>query len=163
MGTAPEPLRVWQAVVPAGWIDYNGHLTEGYYGVAFGAASDEVLIHLGFDKAYREQHGTFYTVEAHIRFLLEVHEGSQISTDSYILGADQKRFHMHHDLLVDDDPTPVATQEAMLLHVAHAAAGDTPRAAPMVEPVLGNALALAERHATFPLPDHVGRGVRILR
>ena len=118
---------------------------------------------LGFDEAYREQHGTFYTVETHIRFLLEVHEGFQISTDSYILGADQKRFHMHHDLLVDDDPTPVATQEAMLLHVAHAAAGDTPRAAPMVEPVLGNALALAERHATFPLPDHVGRGVRILR
>ena len=48
MAVNPEPLRVWSTVVPPEWIDYNGHLTEGYYGVAFGQVSDEVLVRLGF-------------------------------------------------------------------------------------------------------------------
>ena len=76
MAASPQPLRTWHTVVPPAWIDYNGHLNEGYYGVAFGDASDALLDHLGFDGEYRENHGTFYTVETRIRFLREVHEGS---------------------------------------------------------------------------------------
>ena len=48
MPKAPEALQIWRRVVPTEWIDYNGHLTEGYYGVAFADASDELLIYLGF-------------------------------------------------------------------------------------------------------------------
>ena len=62
MAVSPEPLRVWSTVVPPEWIDYNGHLTEGYYGVAFGQASDEVLVNLGFGPGYLEEHGSFYKI-----------------------------------------------------------------------------------------------------
>ena len=31
MAASPQPLRIWHTVVPPAWIDYNGHLTEGYY------------------------------------------------------------------------------------------------------------------------------------
>ena len=48
-----------------------------------------------------------------------------------------------------------------MLHVTRGPEG--PRVAPMVEPVLGNALTQASNHAAVPLPDHVGRGVRTLR
>ncbi len=162
MGSPSEALRVWNTVVPSEWIDYNGHMTEGYYGVAFGAASDELLFHLGFTAAYREVHGTFYSVENHTRYLLEVAEGSTLSTATLVLGADEKRIHVHHDLLVSDDPEPVATQECMMLHVA--ADGDgRPRAAAMSEPMLGAAMSLAADHSGVPLPGHVGRGLRILR
>ena len=85
------------AVLPE-WIDYNGHLTEGYYGVAFGQASDEVLVHLGFCSEYLEEHGSFYTVESRIRYLREVKEGASIRADSWVLGADAKRIHLHHEL-----------------------------------------------------------------
>ncbi|MBC8195386.1 MAG: thioesterase family protein [Acidimicrobiia bacterium] len=163
MSTVPEPLRVWETVVPSEWIDYNGHLTEGFYGVAFGAASDELLIHLGFGETYRSQHGTFYSVETHIRFLKEVHEGSRISTDTYVLGADEKRLHLHHDLLVDGDSVPVATQEAMLLHVSQPSGGGPPRTSAMVEPVRGNAIAAARAHSALSAPAHSGRGIRTLR
>jgi|TARA_B100000959_G_scaffold136586_1_gene143560 acyl-CoA thioesterase FadM len=163
MSTETEPLRVWQTVVPPEWIDYNGHLTEGFYGVAFGAASDELLIHLGFGEKYRSLHGTFYSVEAHIRFLREVHEGSSVATDTYVLGADTRRLHIHHDLLVDGNPEPVATQEAMLLHVSQSPDGGAPRTSPMVDPVLTRALAAAAAHTGAALPDHAGRGVRNLR
>ena len=153
-----EPLEIWSTVVPPEWIDYNGHLTEGYYGVAFGHASDAVLAHLGFDETYLKSIGTFYTAETHIRYLREVHEGSTIACRSVLLAADEKRLHVHHDLVVDGDPTPVATQESMMLHVAHPG----PKVTPMSEPVLGAALAQAEVHAALPRPDSAGVGVRQL-
>ena len=163
MPKAPEPLRVWQQIVPTEWIDYNGHLTEGYYGVAFAEASDELLIQLGFGPDYRAKSGTFYTVETRIRFLSEVHKGAQIATASYLLGADSKRLHVHHDLLADQETSPVATQEVMLIHVSQGGRDEQPRVSPMCDPILTRALELAESHSLITAPDHVGHGVRTLR
>lgn len=153
-----KPLEIWSTVVPPEWIDYNGHLTEGYYGVAFGHASDAFLAHLGFDETYLRTIGTFYTAETHIRYRREVHEGSTITCHSILLAADEKRLHLHHDLLVDDDRTPAASQESMMLHVAHPG----PKVTPMSEPLLGTALSQAEAHAALPRPDTTGVGVRQL-
>jgi len=161
MEAVTEPLRVWRTVVPPEWIDYNGHLTEGFYGVAFGDASDAILTALGFGSDYLATHGSFYTAETRIRYLREVKEGAEIYTDTLVLGADAKRLHIHHDLFANDDPEPVATQECMLLHVIQASSG--PMVAPMVEPVASAALAAAAAHAEMPSPDHVGKGVRTLR
>ena len=161
MSTVPEPLRVWETVVPSEWIDYNGHLTEGFYGVAFGHATDAILTALGFGSDYLATHGSFYTVETRIRYLREVKEGAEIYTDSLVLGADTKRLHVHHDLFADDDSDPVATQECMLLHVVQGSSG--PMVAPMAEPVASAVLAAAASHAEVPSPDHVGKGVRTLR
>ena len=162
MPKAPEPLQVWRRVVPTEWIDYNGHLTEGFYGVAFADASDELLIYLGFGPDYRAESGTFYTVETRIRFLSEVHKGAEIATASHLLGADSKRLHVHHDLLADHDPSPVATQEVMLLHVSQGGQDGQPRVSSMREPRLTRALDLAAVHSLSPVPDHVGYGVRSL-
>ncbi len=161
MAASAEPLRVWRTVVPAEWIDYNGHLNEGYYGVAFGDATDAVLVELGFGPDYRDAHGTFYTVETRIRFLREVKQGTEVHTASLVLGADARRLHVHHELFAGADPEPVATQECMMLHVAQRP--DGPGVAPMVEPVASAAMAAAAAHAGVPLPDHVGKGVRTLR
>ena len=160
MAASPEPLRIWRTVVPAEWIDYNGHLNEGFYGVAFGDASDALLDHLGFGPDYREAHGTFYTVETRIRFLHEVEKGSEIHTETLLLGADEKRLHAHHTLFSGEDPDPAATQETMMLHVTDS--HDGPTVVPMAEPVLGRALSLAAAHSSAPFGDHVGRGVRTL-
>lgn len=154
-------LQIWNRVVPEEWIDYNGHLNEGYYGVAFGEASDELLVHIGFGPDYLRDIGTFYTVETHIRFLQEVHQGSTISCRSILAGADEKRLHVHHDLLVGDDPTAVATQEVMMLHVQHSTG--EPKTAPMVDPVLTKALELAAAHRDVERPAHLGGGVRQLK
>ena len=48
-----------------------------------------------------------------------------------------------------------------MLHVAQHPTG--PGVAPMSEPLLGRALALATLHSTVSPGDHVGRGVRTLR
>uniref|UniRef100_UPI0018E587F0 thioesterase family protein n=1 Tax=Nocardiopsis sp. TNDT3 TaxID=2249354 RepID=UPI0018E587F0 len=55
------------------WIDYNGHLSEAYYVLVFGFATDALMDRVGLDAAYRERSGrSLYTVEAHVRYLREV-------------------------------------------------------------------------------------------
>ena len=162
MPGVPEPIRIWSTTVPPEWSDYNGHMSEGWYGVAFGAASDELLVHLGFGAPYRDAHGTFYTAETRIRFLREVHEGATICADTWLLGADAKRLHVLHHLIAGDDPEPVATQESMMLHVSQDECG-APRVGPMSEPLLTMSLDLAAAHASLPPADHVGLGIRSLR
>ena len=153
-----EPLTIWKTTVPKNWIDYNSHMTEGYYGVAFAEASDEFLIHIGFGPAYRDNFGTFYTVEAQIRFLEEVKEGSKIYTETVLIACDQKRIQLHHSLFSDKSSTPAATQEAMLLHVSKK--NGIPSASPIREPLSNNLDQIRELHSEIVRPGYLGRGIR---
>ncbi len=150
-------LQVHTAVVPAAWIDYNRHMTEGAYGLAFGDASDAVLLHAGFDAAYRADHGgSFYTVEAHITFRRELREGDRLAFESIVLGADAKRLHLFHRMRHAAAGYVAATQEALLLHVDL----DTGRVAAMAPELAATFVALAAEHATIPRPDEAGASIR---
>ncbi len=153
-----KPLTIWETIVPKNWIDYNLHMTEGYYGVAFAEASDEFLIYIGFDSTYRENFGTFYTVEAQIRFLEEVKEGSRIHTETILIECDTKRIQLHHSLFIDNNSTPVATQEAMLLHVSKS--NGVPSASPITEPLLSNLNQIRQFHSEIARPEYLGNGIR---
>ena len=50
-----EPL-VWSEDVRPEWIDYNGHLSEAYYVLVFGHATDEVMAGLGMTAAVPRRH-----------------------------------------------------------------------------------------------------------
>ena len=64
--------------VPADWIDYNGHMMDAYYSVAFTEATEALLDHVGLGAAYRAQTGSgMYTVESHICFRASVRAGEQ--------------------------------------------------------------------------------------
>ena len=51
----PEPL-VWAEDVRPEWIDYNGHLSEAYYVLVFGHATDAAMGALGHDAAVPGRH-----------------------------------------------------------------------------------------------------------
>ena len=153
-----KPLTIWETIVPKNWIDYNSHMTEGYYGVAFAEASDEFLIHIGFDSIYRQDFGTFYTVEAQIRFLEEVKEGSKIHTETILVDCDTKRIQLHHSLFANENSTPVATQESILLHVS--ISDGIPSASPIREPLVSNLEKMSELHSEIDRPDYLGNGIR---
>ena len=51
--THPDPLITRRLSVSPDWIDYNGHMNVGYYGVAFDKATDALLDLLGLGEAYR--------------------------------------------------------------------------------------------------------------
>ena len=89
--TDRAPLRLWRGAVLDEWIDYNGHMSEGFYGVAFGKASDGYLTRMGFDEHYRAAGGSFYTVETHIRFIDELDPDTPLAVDTTVAGGDHKR------------------------------------------------------------------------
>ncbi len=148
-------LPDYELTVPAEWIDYNDHLSEGYYGVAFAAAGDWVLEWAGFDAAYRAgERGTFYTAEAQTWFLREVALGAGVAIHTTVLGADAKRLHLFHEMLVGGETC--ALQESMLLHVD----ADTGTVVPMAAAIRARFETLAAAHAGRLRPERIGTGVR---
>jgi acyl-CoA thioester hydrolase len=133
------------------WIDYNGHLSEPYYVLVFGHATDALMDRVGLDAAYRSATGcSLYTVEAHVRYLREVPDGSELAVRTRVLQVDAKRVHFAHEMFVGD--TLVATEELLAVHV-DAEAG---RASPLPE---------ASRDALTELveapPEYTGRHITL--
>ena len=151
------PLRIWRGAVLDEWIDYNGHMSEGFYGVVFGMASDEYLVRMGFGEHYRATTGgSFYTVETHITFIDELAPNTPLAVDTTVAGADPKRVHLFHELRRGGDEALAATQESMMLHV------DTSvdRVAPMADELYAVLRADADAHAGRLPEGTTGRAIR---
>lgn len=154
---AGYPLRLHEAHVGGGWVDYNGHMTEFRYLQVLGDATDAFLIHVGLDADYRASGHSAYTVETHIRHLAEVKAGARLAVETRLLGYDEKRLRLHHAILNEDGET-VATGEHMLLHV------DTKANRTVAMPTaLMRALDHVNAQENGPLPDHAGTGIRAVR
>lgn len=138
-----EPLQL-------GWLDAYGHLNEAYYLVPFSNASWKMQAHFGIGVAYFERTGcALYTLETHLRYLKEVRAPAELAVETIILGADAKRIHFAHRLMVDD--TLRATGEFMALHYDTRAG----RSAPLPE----SALAAFLDAQVDQLPEWAGRRI----
>ena len=106
MSSAPvEPLCVWTEPVLDEWIDYNGHLSEPYYVLVLGHATDAVMDSVGLGPAYREETGSsLFTVEAHVRYLDQVSPGEQLEARSWVVGATGKLLWIWHELYAGGTP-----------------------------------------------------------
>lgn len=152
----PSPLETYRVRVAPDWIDYNGHMNEGYFAVAFGDASDAYMMRAGFGEEYREQtRGTFYTVETHIRYLRELKLDDPLVFRTTVLGVDAKKLHLFHSMEHAEQGYEAATQEAFFLHVNL----DTVAVAPM-ETWLLRAMELDRDAHRDIRPDGAGRAVR---
>ena len=111
-----EPV-IWREPVRDEWIDYNGHLSEPYYVLVFGHATDAVMDLVGVDAPYREDNdASLYTVEAHVRYLDEVSAGSDLEVRSSVIGVTDKLLWIWHELWVEGRLR--ATEEVLGVHVA---------------------------------------------
>jgi acyl-CoA thioester hydrolase len=145
-------LRTGGRVVPPEWIDYNGHMMDAYYFLAFTEATEAFLDHVGLGAAYRASTGCgIYTAESHLCFLSPVILGAALSYQTLLLGHDAKRLHVFHQMT--SQGITVATCELMFLHVG----GDS--VAPMQPREAAAVAALAAEHAPLPRPDLSGRRV----
>jgi acyl-CoA thioesterase FadM len=152
----PAPLNLHHGLARPEWIDYNGHLMDGYYLVAFTEATEALLVYLGFGPAYRERTGcTIYTVEAHINFLREVPAGAPLLYTTQMLGCDPKRFQVFHHMVHAEDGAVAATNELMFLHVNQA----TGRVEPMPAERLDWLQQVTAAHAVLPRPPQAGRSI----
>jgi acyl-CoA thioesterase FadM len=151
------PLRLYRTHVEPDWVDYNGHMTEAAYLTAAGWASDALFRYIGDDEAYREAGHSFYTVETHIHYLLEVDVNEPIEFTTQVLGVDAKRLHFVHEMFHGDTGALLCTVEQMLVHV-DMAAGRSVAILPHVAEALQ---AIATAHEPLPVPPRVGSVMRL--
>ncbi|MFJ8189448.1 thioesterase family protein [Streptomyces sp. NPDC096094] len=152
-------LPLFHSTVRQEWIDYNGHMSEAFYVLVFGHATDALMIETGLDSGYRESTGcSLYTVESHIRFLRDVPEGARLTIRTRVWGAAARKARFAHEMYVVSEPesapapdaAPVATTELLAVHVDQQAG----RAAEFPEAVRRRFTELTE-----PAPDWAGRAI----
>ena len=146
-----DALSTYRTRVREEWIDYNGHLSEAYYVLVFGFATDTAMDALGLGEAYREETGcSLYTVEAHVRYVQEVNRDAQLEVRTLVAGSAQKKLHLAHEMRVDGEI--VATEEILGIHVDQTSGRAT---------VLPEATRASAVEHTVPAPAWVGRSVAI--
>ncbi|QWF85566.1 thioesterase family protein [Amycolatopsis sp. CA-230715] len=142
----PEVLEYRDTVRPE-WIDYNGHLSEPFYVMVFGFATDHLMAATGMGETYRAETGcSLYTVEAHVRYLKEVGPDADLLVTTTVLSVGAKKVRLCHELVVGGEV--VATEELLAVHVAEA------RAAPFPD-----AVADRLRDHLAPAPGYAGRAI----
>src|SRR5262249_56290144 len=114
----PAPYERYEGEVLPEWIDLNGHMNLAYYTVLFDYATDLLFEAIGIGRQYKEAtgHGTF-VVETHNLYERELLVGERVRVATRILGSDDKRLYVGHEMFRVSDGARTATQELMFLHI----------------------------------------------
>ncbi len=156
-----EPLLIYEGRVKPEWIDYNGHMRDGYYGVVCSDATDKLMDYLGMDEAYRARTGnTAYTLELKIRFAAELDEDEPFFITAQMLASDSKRYHVYLRMIRSETGALAATHESVMLHVDQSAG---PATAPFPDEIAVRVAALTEAHQGLPFPEDASRPITMAK
>ena len=141
-------------VVAPAFIDPNGHMNVGYYSVLFDQALDLPWDRLGVGSPSTEATGcSTFTLESHVTYQREVHEGDPLDFMFQLIDFDAKRIHFFMTMLHARERWLAATSEAISICVDMA----TRRSAAWPADRLERLCALHETHSQRPRPAEVGR------
>lgn len=160
-GPYTAPVVVPGLTVLPEWIDHNGHMNVGFYGIAFDQAADVLFVdHLGIGGAYVEtrKQGSFVLQEQTL-FLNELREGEGFSVRFRLLDHDSKRMHVLAEMVRDADGVVCATQEVVSMNVDHGAR----RAAPYPDWVVARLARMKADHAGLDASPHQGAPIGLRR
>ena len=142
--------------VEPSWIDYNGHLNMAYYNVLIDRAVDEAFFLVGLGPDYaRERGASFFTAEAHVRYLRELEANTPVRVAIRLIDYDQKRLHIYAELHHATEDWVSATSEQLALHVDMIAKKVTP----FPDDVLERLAMMKSAHRTLPRPSEIGRAI----
>ncbi|WP_235041888.1 thioesterase family protein [Vreelandella profundi] len=140
------------------WVDYNGHMNDAEYARVFSQACESLIDHIGLDEAGREHYGyTTYTLETHLCYRREAHQGQSLKIELTLLDNDAKRLHVFFAML-DDAGNLLATSEQMLMGMAQ----DSGRSSPFPDAV-AHLVAALPRASSDAWPELAGRTIGIRR
>ncbi len=152
----PAPFDRYRGEVLPEWIDLNGHMNLAYYTVLFDYATDLLFETIGIGREYKRatDHGTF-VVETHNLYERELLVGERVRIETWILGADDKRVHLAHEMFRLADGERSAMQELMFLSIDLGRR----RVAPFLLEARQGLAAAAAAHAHLPRPQWAGRRI----
>ncbi|MDN3523045.1 thioesterase family protein [Halomonas ramblicola] len=151
-------MVILESRVAPEWVDYNGHMNDAEYARVFSLAVEALMARIGLDAAGRHRHGyTIYTLETHLCYRREAHQGQPLWVTLSLLDRDAKRLHAFFELL-DDEDNLLATSEQMLMGIDSEAGRPAPFPAPIEAAI--DALPHVAREAW---PGLAGRTIGIRR
>ena len=142
------------------WIDYNGHFNMAYYHVIFDRCGDEAFALAGLGPEYvARTNCSFFTLEAHITYLRELHAGDAVRVTVQFLDHDAKRVHYVQEMFHAGEGWLSCVTENMVMHVDMAAK----RSSAFPPEILEKIKAMREAHKSLPVPPQVGHRIGIPR
>jgi len=153
------PLALHHGTVMTSWVDYNNHMQDAHYLVAFGDGLDAFFRYLGDDEDYRATGLTFFTAETHLNYYREMKAGEPFTIETQLIGMDEKRMHLFHRMLHGKTGELVATNEIMQLHVDQKAG----KVAPMRADILEALSAVWAVHKGLKAPAELGRVMAVAK
>lgn len=118
-------LAPWDERVRPEWIDYNGHLSEAYYVLIMGHATDAAMLQLGMTPEYLRRTGTsLFSLQAHVRYLDQIGPGADTQVRTSVADVGAKVVTFWHELFAEGRLR--ATEEVLMLHVDTVAARGVP-------------------------------------
>ena len=155
-------LHLSNAVVEPDWCDYNGHMNDAYYAVAFSRATDALADRIGLDAAGRAASGrTIYTLALVIRYLREVKAGESLAVYVQILEHDAKRMRFWLEMRHAADEHVLATSEQLIACVDQN--GAVPRIASFLPHMQAALAAIVAGQAGLAMPEQAGKGISLRR
>jgi acyl-CoA thioester hydrolase len=140
------------------WIDYNGHFNMAYYNVIFDRCGDEAFALLGLGPTYvAKTNSSFFTLEAHVTYLRELHAGDRVRVSVQFLDYDSKRVHYVQEMFHAEEGWLSCVTENMVMHVDMAAK----KSVAFPPDVLEKIKLMHEAHKDLPIPPQVGHRIGI--
>lgn len=151
-------MIIYKTHVAPEWVDYNGHMNDAEYARVFSLACEALIDTIGLDEAGREHYGyTIYTLETHLCYRREAHQGQALNVSLTLLDSDTKRLHVFFTLF-DDEGNLIATSEQMLMGMKPASG----RPSPFPEAVANRVTELPQAHKDA-WPELASRTIGIRR
>lgn len=133
-------------------------MSEAFYVLVFGYATDGFLDAIGLDEQYRtERSVSAFTVEAHIRYLDQGLLGEPLHVSTLLTDYGTKKVRLFHTMSRGAGEAVLATEEILLLHVDTA----TEKVRPFDAPVVQKLQKLAVEHSREERPADLGRWIQI--
>ncbi|MEV3964229.1 thioesterase family protein [Nocardia sp. NPDC050193] len=151
------PVTSFGCRVEDSWIDFNDHMNAMYYGIIVyrGQSKFSALIGMGGDYVDRTGQGKV-VVQSSLGYEREVRRGDELEIRSWLLGSDEKRIHVLHEVFSLNMRCRVAVSEQLDLHFDLSSRRSSPMSAEQ-----RHYLAEFNRIQTAAgLPDGIGRVVR---
>lgn len=140
------------------WTDYNGHFNMAYYNVLFDRAGDEAFEAIGLGGTYAKRTNcSFFTLEAHVTYLRELHARDTVMVETQFLDYDAKRIHYVEQMRQATEGWVAAISELIVIHVDM----NIRKSAPFPPDVLDNIKAMHAAHASLTVPPQVGHRIGI--
>jgi acyl-CoA thioester hydrolase len=145
--------------VESSWVDHNGQLHGAYYSLLFDRAVEEAvfLVGLGPHRIESRRPASFFTTEAHQRFLRELRAGQEVRVTLRLINYDEKRMHLFQELHHAREGWTAATCEQIAQHVEPGAR----RVVPFEDEVLERLALMKAAHGALPIPDGLGRPINM--